>query len=262
MSRTITKLVSRLDKLPNDLEHIIKWGSPIPSFGNIETSLIATLGLNPSNKEFMDNNGNELTGAERRFHSLSSLSLEKWSDITSQQLELILESCHEYFYRNPYDNWFKVLDYLISGTKNSFYDRFFPACHLDLVPYATSCKWAELSQKQKLALLGFSSDSLGLLLKDSKIELLILNGRTVVESLQLVANKVFHETYMEEWTLPRYSCESIKGFAYTGYIENISGIDIGRKIKILGFNHNIQSSFGVTNKVKASIQNWITDSME
>lgn len=262
MNRTIANLVKRLDKLPNDVEHVISWGSPIPSFGNIETSLIATLGLNPSNREFVDNNGDELNGVERRFHSLSSLGLNKWSDITSNHLRLIEDSCHEYFYRNPYDNWFKVLDYLISGTKSSFYNRFFSACHLDLVPYATSCKWAELTQKQKSSLFDFSSDSLGLLLKDSKIELLVLNGRTVVESLQLVANTIFSEKYMEEWTLPRYSCESVKGFAYTGYIDNISGIKIGRRIKILGFNHNIQSSFGVTNKVKASIQKWITDSME
>ncbi len=38
----------------------ISWASPVPSFGNISRSNIATLGINPSNREFVDENGHEL----------------------------------------------------------------------------------------------------------------------------------------------------------------------------------------------------------
>jgi len=50
----------------------------------------------------------------------------------------------------------------------------------------------------------------------------------------------------------------VAGVAYRGSINNISGIELGRSIEVLGFNHNIQSSFGVTTQVRKSIQEWIT----
>ena len=59
---------------------IIPWSSPVPVFGSIDDSEVATVGLNPSNREFVDAHGNELEGAARRFHTLRSLCLERWAD--------------------------------------------------------------------------------------------------------------------------------------------------------------------------------------
>ena len=42
----------------------------------------------------------------------------------------------------------------------------------------------------------------------------------------------------------------------------MSGIVLGRKILVLGFNHNIQSSFGVTTKVIQEIRSWIAEESE
>src|SRR6266849_5010343 len=144
MNTMLSKLVERLGDSTLSEANVIPWSSPVPSFGDVSRSRVATLGLNPSNREFVDALGNELDGPLRRFHTLRSLRLARWSDVSVPQLRLILDSCRAYFFRNPYHTWFGRLDHLISGTRASFYDRAATACHLDLVPYATSCKWIEL----------------------------------------------------------------------------------------------------------------------
>ena len=73
MYSALTTLLDRLDSADTQRAAVIRWGSPVPSFGDLTKSDVATLGLNPSNKEFVDNSGNELSGSERRFHTLKSL---------------------------------------------------------------------------------------------------------------------------------------------------------------------------------------------
>lgn len=260
MRTTLTTLLERLDNNALSTARVIPWGSPIPSFGDLSRSTVATLGLNPSNREFVDISGRELDGNLRRFHTLKSLGLRKWSDANTQHRKSIIDSCNRYFHQNPYDGWFKGLDKIISGTKASYYDKTLKACHLDLIPYATACKWTELSSQQRLLLLSLAGDTLGLLIKDSPIRLLILNGKTVIENLQIVAGVNFKQEIISDWVLPRKSGIGVKGFAYRGTINEVAGIHLGRKVHVLGFNHNIQSSFGVTTQVKNSIRSWVTTS--
>ncbi len=255
-------LIERLNDHSITEAEVIKWSSPIPAFGDLSHSEIATLGLNPSNKEFVDNWGNELDGVQRRFHTLKSLRLCCWKKAEDQHLDLINETCRNYFSRNPYDTWFKKLDYLISGTNKSFYNPYDTACHLDLIPYATSCKWTALNKLQRSSLLTATSDTLGVLLKNSPIKLLILNGESVVNHFQDIANIKLNKEIKQDWELPRRSKSGVRGFAYKGSINNISGIKLDRKILILGFNHNIQSSFGVTKQVTCAIKNWITKTVQ
>jgi hypothetical protein len=236
---------------------IIPWSCPVPSFGNPEKSKVATVGLNPSNREFVDDNGQELDGLNRRFPTLNSLGISNWSEIEQNHVNLILQLCKEYFLRNPYDLWFKKLDYLISGTKMSFYTSSAQACHLDLIPYATSCKWVDLTLKQKSILLEFSVDILGLILRNSSVKLLILNGKTVVENFEKISNVKFEIRQMPKWTLPRKT-GGVKGFAYSGVLSVVGNINLESNIAVLGFNHNIQSSYGVTNEVQNAIRNWIS----
>src|SRR5690348_5636215 len=80
MNEELSILVSRLNDPIVSENEVIHWGCPVPSFGNLSTAKIATLGLNPSNREFVDKNGRELDGVHRRFHTLNSLGLSKWSD--------------------------------------------------------------------------------------------------------------------------------------------------------------------------------------
>jgi hypothetical protein len=262
MIEEVYNLVKRLsDPKIGELD-IITWGAPVPSFGNLATSKIATLGLNPSDKEYVDNSGKELSYGERRFHTLTSLGINNWSDANETHFKSIVELCNEYFSRNPYDNWFKRLDYLISGTSFSYYFPSSGACHLDLIPFATNTKWAKLSSDQKTKLLKEHGDLLGMLLKNSSVKLLILNGKTVIESLKRISDVTYDLTHMVDWTLPRKGTEGIFGYAYQGVINCVGGVILEDKVHVLGFNHNIQSSFGVTTQVQTSIRNWITKTAE
>ncbi|MGA3268067.1 MAG: hypothetical protein ABSE16_14725 [Verrucomicrobiota bacterium] len=258
----LSTLVMRLNDTALLETNVIPWSSPVPSFGDLATAKIATLGLNPSNREFMDESGKELDGPARRLHTLGSLGLSRWSDADERHFELIMCSCREYFSRNPYDGWFRRLDFLISGTKASYYGSTPKACHLDLIPYATTCKWTELTSMQRADLLAVAGDTLGLLLKDSPVEILVLNGNSVIEQFQDIANVRLEKQAMEDWSLPRRSGLPVTGFAYTGVVRNLSGVELERDILALGFNHNIQSSFGVTKQVITAIRQWIAETTQ
>src|SRR5688572_24685867 len=121
MISTLSKLIGRLlDRRLLDAQ-VIPWGSPVPAFGDATSADIATLGLNPSNREFVDSSGVELDGGFRRFHTLGSLRIASWAHATAQHERLIWESCRFYFRRNPYDGWFRQLDALLSETDASYY---------------------------------------------------------------------------------------------------------------------------------------------
>ena len=236
---------------------IIEWGCPIPVFGNIEHSQVGTLGINPSNREFTDELGIELRGDNRRFHTLNSLALESWLDANSEHLGLILSSCLGYFCQNPYDRWFSVLDRVIRGTRTSYYSSAASACHLDIVPYATQKKWTLLKYDQKKRLLEFNGDILGRLLKKSPIRILVLNGKSVVSMVEKLLGYHLVEKEMPTWALPRKGGADVGGFAYEDRITEIGGIRLDHTILVLGFNHNLQSSFGVTTEVTVEIEKWI-----
>jgi hypothetical protein len=256
MNESFLSVVHRLDqRLVRDAD-VIPWSSPVLSFGDVASATVATLGLNPSKREFVDETGRELEGASRRLHTLHSLNLSRWSDAEQDHLDAIRVACSAYFLNQPYHGWFGALDRLISGTGTSFYSVASHACHLDLIPYATNTRWADLTKSQRDALMWTSRDTLGLLLRDSAVRLLVLNGITVVHNLQKLAGVTFKCEEMPDWTLPRQR-GGIRGLAFEGAVVQIGGVALGRPVRVLGYNHNIQSSFGVTTGVKAAIQEWI-----
>lgn len=259
--KVLRDLIIKLDeKILTDL-FVIPYATPILSFGDFFSSDIATLGLNPSNLEFVDNNGKELPIEQSRFFTLNTLGLNSWSELNNNHLQKILQSYSEYFSRNPYDSWFKRLDNLISGTGSSFYFPSFKACHLDLVPFATYVKWGNMNKKQQNLLLNYCVDVLGVILKNSQIKTLVLNGQAVNDTLQLISGETLQKKEMTDWLLPRRGGNGVKGYSYTGVITKVGKIDIGRPINVLGYNHNIQSSYGITTNTQSSIKRWITDNI-
>lgn len=259
MHNELSILINRLSNPGLANGNIIKWGCPIPSFGNVSIAKIATVGLNPSNLEFVDSDGNELEGAKRRFPTLKSLGLLNWENASDKHLEAIKSACYEYFARNPYDEWFKQLDRLLSDTRMSYYFPNGQVCHLDLIPYSTTCKWSELAQKQRQLLLDATKDILGLLIEKSSISLLILNGQTVIDNFQKITNNIFEKKIMNDWTLPRKETVGVVGYSYEGTVNSIGNIALDRDIHVLGYNHNIQSSLGVTTQVRSAIKKWISE---
>jgi hypothetical protein len=257
MKSALSTLVKRLDNELLSEASVIPWSCPVPSFRDLSRSKLATLGINPSNREFVDTSGKELEGSSRRLHTLRSLGLSRWSEANPRHLESIVDSCRTYFSRNPYDRWFRRLDYVISGTKASYYNASSKACHLDLIPYATACKWTGLSHQQRSSLLAIAGDTLGLLLRESPVRLLILNGNSVVQQFQEIAGIRLDKHMKSAWSLPRRSDSDVSGFAYKGAVRNLGGIKLKHEVLVLGFNHNIQSSFGVTTEVSTAIRRWI-----
>jgi len=256
MDAVLATLVKCLDYRKLPATTVIPWSSPIPSFGDLSRSKVATLGLNPSNREFVDGAGHELDGPHRRFHTLKSLGLRRWGDANARDLRLIIDSCFGYFRRNPYDEWFGKLDYVMSGTRASYYESSVRACHLDLVPYATTLKWTALANAKRMSLLATAGSTLGTLLRDSPVRLLILNGRFVVKRFEEVAGVRLEKRVMPEWSLSRQR-RPVVGVAYSGAIRKLGGVILEREIVALGFNHNIQSSFGVTRAALSGIRQWI-----
>lgn len=257
MEVTLRRLVSQLGDPEMESFKVIGWSSPVPSFGDISRSTVATLGLNPSNREFVDQYGKELDGELRRFPTLGSLGLQRWSEARRADHVAIAESCREYFFRNPYDGWFRQLDHVIGGTDTSYYDDECQACHLDLIPFATACKWTDLSRRERERLTEIVGDTLAQLLVDSPVRILVLNGRSVVEEMQRLAASPFECREMTGWALKRNGKACIAGLGYKGILTHLAGVELEREILVLGYNHNLQSSFGVTNEVRDSIRRWI-----
>lgn len=258
MKTSLLSLLSKFEKHNLEDARVIPWASPVPVFGKVSGAKVGTLGLNPSNREFVNIGGEELTGLERRFHTLRSLELKSWEAVEDAHLEKMVDACEQYFHTNPYNGWFQELDVIINSLGASYYGNAqIDACHLDLIPFATSCKWTELTEKQRQLLLVISSDAFTQLLKDSEVSLLILNGMSVVRHLESISNATFKVQEMPKWALTRNALPCVKGLSFKGKISCVGDHDLGREVTVLGYNHNIQSSFGVTKVVKSAIRSWI-----
>lgn len=256
MNSLVASLLTRLsDPRLRDAE-VIPWSSPIPVFGNLSRSHVATLGLNPSNREFVDAEGNELNGERRRFETLGSLGLAHWGNAGAGHVHQILKSFRCYFSNNPYDAWFKKLDTVIAETGASYYCG--TACHLDLVPYATFRKWGNLSLEQRELLFKLSGSTLPQLLRDSPVRVLVLNGASVAAHFQQVFGVQLQQIPIPEWSLRSASNSPVMGQAFEAAIHSLGGVPLNRSIVVLGFNHNIQSSFGITREVTAAIKRWVS----
>ena len=77
MYSVLTTLIHRLGSGAVDGAEVIPWSCPIPSFGDPYRSRVGTLGINPSNREFVDRYGNELEGTARRLHTLHSVTVPR-----------------------------------------------------------------------------------------------------------------------------------------------------------------------------------------
>lgn len=259
MHSVLAALIDRLEDETFSQANVIPWGSPVPSFGDLLRSTVATVGINPSNREFVDESGHELEGPIRRFHTLRSLGLKSWAAADARHLGLIIGSCQTYFSGNPYDRWFKRLDEVIAGTGASFYSDTSTACHLDLIPYATACKWNDLSPRQRVSLMSAVGDTLGVLVRDSPVSVLILNGTSVVNQFEEISGVSLEQLSMPSWSLSRQNGQDVAGTAYRGRIRTLAGVSLGRDVLVLGYNHNIQSSFGVTSVAVSAIRRWLAE---
>ena len=62
MDEMLSILIEQLENKSIKATKVIPWSCPVPSFGDFSQATVATLGLNPSNREFVDESGKELEG--------------------------------------------------------------------------------------------------------------------------------------------------------------------------------------------------------
>jgi hypothetical protein len=222
-------LETRIRQRKPDGIPVVPGSTPVVAFGDVRMAEVATLGLNPSRIEFLDRDGNELTGAERRLETLSSLGESDLSSASPDAIRRVFEGCNNYFHQCPYREWFDVLEKILSPLGVSFYTG--TACHLDLVQWATDPTWRNLRGALKKNLIEADSAFLQEQLSRVRIRRLLLNGSGVVNAYTR-----------------KFGCE---------LAEKVIPGKVGwklfvgcnaQRVKVIGWNKNLQGSYGVKNE--------------
>ena len=75
-----------------------------------------------------------------------------------------------------------------------------------------------------------ADNTLGLLLANSPVRILILNGRTVVDRFEDIAGMRLKKRRMRAWSLPRHSGPDVPGISYRGVVAQLAEIDLRREL--------------------------------
>ncbi len=113
--------------------------TPVPYFGDLRSSSVITVGLNPSSREF------PASTSDRRLVHLSDLGLssnyyqDALKTMTREQASIIIMGLDNYFENNPYE-WFNPIELCVQiGFGASFYKEksVIRASHVDIFPWVT-----------------------------------------------------------------------------------------------------------------------------
>ena len=128
-------------------ENFLSFFSPIVSFGNITEARVITVGINPSYREFCEQDGSELPINRRRFIHSEAGRYDR-----SQ-----LESQFSYFDVKPYKLWFCPVDDLLMAAGASYFSRnggFVKAAHTDIrSPFPSKPAWGDLAKESPKVLM-------------------------------------------------------------------------------------------------------------
>ena len=219
---------------------IVPGSTPVLAFGNALCATVATLGLNPSRVEFLDRDGRELVGRDRRLATHRSLGITDLSTAPQSAIAQVLDDCNEYFRRNPYWKWFGQLEQILNACGASYCDG--SACHLDLVQWATDPVWSKLRPREiRQRLLDSDAEFFKEQLANENIELLLVNGRGVTKALE------------RQFTVALTEVDRIDGLGRQP--TDLSVGEIFGRVRIIAWNINLQSSFGVRNELRSELAN-------
>lgn len=162
---------------------IVPGSTPVVAFGDPVESWVATLGINPSRAEFLDNSGALLDGADRRLATLSSLGVGRYDELTPDHAIAVVDDCASYFDRQPYWRWFKPLNDILGHALGATYAAR-TACHLDLVQWATGPLWGELPAEDQAELERHDVGFLRKQLTSLGHRVVIVNGQSALRSVE------------------------------------------------------------------------------
>jgi hypothetical protein len=176
---------------------------PVLFFGDLPAAHIATVGLNPSKQEYLDQSGGYLEGPRRRFETLESLGATSRETLTDHQINRAFQTMRSYFHPGkPVYSWFSHLDRVLKPLRVSYSAG--SAAHLDLVQEATNPTWSELSKQQPLEAEDLLSSDLPFLqweIETFPLKLLICNGTTAFDNVvRLLKGKVVQSGKLERVT--------------------------------------------------------------
>ena len=239
---------------PRHLPAVIEWASPVPYFGRAERARIASVGLNPSGREFCDQSGRRLRGRERRLATLDSLGLRDWSDAGPAEFSAVAQACSDYFGVNPY-RWFDPLEAILNQAgRGTLRDG--GACHIDLAPWATQPAWSGLTGAERDALLECGKATLASLVSSARFEVLLLNGVGVIKGLERATGVQLPVEYAPEW-----DDRSGRGRRWSVVLDSLGRVELARPVTILGWNWNLQSSH-ITASTRDSIAAWAAETIK
>lgn len=176
---TLTALDQRLRRPPG--AHSVAGSLPILFFGDLYSAWIATVGINPSDQEYLDSKGNELDGAARRFETLSSLHASSRQALTDVQCAQAIAMMRSYFARSQtVFRWFRSLERVLVGMGYTYSKG--QVAHLDLVQEATAPTWSALRGSHRTETDNLLADDLPFLqwqIATFPLRAVICNGMTV-----------------------------------------------------------------------------------
>ena len=208
-------VIERIRQTPPQGCSVVPGSTPVISFGDASKAHVATVGINPSCREFYDN------------HIPSGV----------QDAQQVFADCNRYFHRNPY-KWFDKLSPVLGACGVSYYDD--SACSLDLVQWATDPVWGKLTKEQKEELLGPGTKFLKRQLRENQnIRLVLANGAGVIDHLREWLGFTFRQTKL----VARFSVRDAP-LLTSIFTDGL------REVPIIGWRVNLQSdhgAYGVTN---------------
>lgn len=173
---------------------------PVLFFGDLFISGVATVGLNPSDKEYLSRGGFELDGEARRFETLTSLGAPNRASLTDEQCERAIQRMRTYYQPGkPIYRWFRALNRVARGMGYSYEAG--EVAHLDLAQEATDPTWSVLAKASRAEFESLRSADLPFLrwqLETFPLHTLICNGRTAfTEVCRLIGGQMREEGKLE-----------------------------------------------------------------
>lgn len=172
----------------------------VTSFGNPETSKVATVGINPSSLEFQTRGATPLIAGNKKLCDYEVLGVTPGSALNEEHGLQVVDACHSYFNgETPATDYFRQNQEVVLSALGKDVVYGVNASHLDLVQWSTKFRWGDrrLPEEVKAELMVRDRAFLVKQLLEYEFKVLYLNGSTVISeflaigicSLDLVARQ-------------------------------------------------------------------------
>jgi hypothetical protein len=154
-------------------------------FGDLLTARVATVGINPSRREYTDHTGQELDGPRRRFETLGSLGAPDRASLSPEQCARAVATMRAYYRPGgPAYSWFAPLARVTRGLGFAYATG--EVAHLDLVQEATDPTWSAFTTRDPVEAAALRVADAPFLLwqiETFPLKALLCNGRTVFDGV-------------------------------------------------------------------------------